>query len=81
MTIAVTLRAKEDEMAQVTCPVCRGEEDPVKLAFDSLCAMHLAQVTPISEERIKRALEEGIRAREEAIAATPPVMPPRGFFR
>jgi len=68
-------------MPESSCPVCRGEADPVKLSLQSLCEAHLAKVQPLSEEQVKAALEEGLRARAEAIAATPAVVPPRGFFR
>lgn len=62
----------------MSCPVCRGETDPRKRMLESLCAAHLAEVEPLDEETIRRAIDEGLRARNAAIAAAPTM---RGYYR
>lgn len=51
----------------MTCPICRGETDPAKRVLETLCDAHLAEVKPLSEEEIEKAVEEGQRAYRAAI--------------
>lgn len=44
------------------CPVCAGSQDPRELLLRSLCDKHLAEVVPPSDEEIRAAFAEGIRA-------------------
>ncbi len=60
------------------CPVCAGEIDPCR----ALCAKHLAEMKPVSDEEILAAFEEGRRARQAAIDAyVPPQLPGGLRFR
>ena len=62
----------------MTCPVCRGETDPRKRLLESLCDRHYAEVTPLDDATIRRAIEEGMRAAALARAAVPTM---RGYYR
>lgn len=62
----------------MSCPECRGEANPRKRMLKSLCPAHYAEVSPIDEATVRRAIEEGLRARDAAIAAIPTR---RGYYR
>jgi len=66
-------------MKGLRCPVCAGETDPRELLLRSLCDKHLAEAAPISDEVIRAAFEEGLRARRAAIDAYVPSMLPGGL--
>lgn len=55
----------------MTCPLCRGETDPVRRQLESLCPEHYAALPPVDEATVRRALDEGLRARAAALAARP----------
>ncbi len=63
------------------CPVCAGETDPRELLLRGLCEKHLAEVPPISDEVLRAAFEEGLRARQAAIDAYVPPLPGGLRFR
>ena len=67
--------------AQPSCPICRGETDPVIRMLTTLCKQHYDELEPISPERIAEAFAERLRARRAAIEATPSVRIPSLFFR
>jgi len=70
-----------NETTEPSCPICRGETDPVIRMLKSLCTRHYDELEPISQDRIAGAFAEGLRARRAALAATPSVRIPHIFFR